>query len=263
MANSPYRACKSKGCKAHNKTPPQLPAAQQPVDDKCRLCGAETQWKDGTPGRTGAMAFCAELPRGAAGVRPPGGRVRAARIRGLQSFGLIMKLDPAHGDDPDWPAGTDVRAHFGVTKWEPPVESADGEVEPAHPRFHTYTDIEHLANYPGVIADGEEVIFTEKLHGKNCRVGLVLATADGGAPAWQWMAGSHGQRRKETFPTVRRFQADELVEQLVLTPADVRPGCVFAYDGGKSWRIVDAPPAADDGRQYVRAEEVYKAGDGR
>jgi hypothetical protein len=257
LANSPYRVCKAKGCKAYNKTPPQLPANQQPTGEVCALCGGPLQWRDGSPGRTGAMAFCAELPVDERGVRPPGGRVRAARIRGLQSFGFIMKIDPALGDDPNWPVGTDLREHFGVTKWEPPVESADGEVEPPHPAFHAYTDIEHLANYPGVLADGEEVVFTEKLHGKNCRVGLVLASAEnGGAPQWTWMAGSHGQRRKDVFPTLRSFDVDKLIEQLVLQSREVPVGHVFGYDGGKFWRVVDVK----DG--WIRAEEVVKMGDG-
>ena len=212
LANSPYKVCKTKGCKAYNKTSSQLTAAQQAVDGKCALCGNEVQWRDGTPGRTGAMAFCGELPAGEDGIRPPGGRVRAARIRGLQSFGFIMKIDPAQGDDPNWAVGTDLREHFGVTKWEPPIENVDGEVESPHPAFHTYTDIEHLANFPDVIQPGDEVVFTEKLHGKNCRLGLIAESADGGAITWTWMAGSHGQRRRRFGALARRFIARELVE---------------------------------------------------
>jgi hypothetical protein len=260
LANSPYKVCKTKGCKACNKTPPQLQPPQQAKDGKCSLCGNEVGWKDGTPGRTGAMAFCAELPCDEQGVRPAGGRVKAARIRGLQSFGFIMKIDPAQGDDPNWSVGTDLREHFGVGKWEPPIENVDGEVETPHPFFHTYTDIEHLANYPEVISEGEEVIFTEKLHGKNSRVGLVLAKNETGALEWTWMAGSHGQRRKEVFPSPRRFVADQLVEQLVLPSTDVQVGTVFAYDGGKFWRVIEVK---NTGKLVdLRTEEVYKTGMG-
>jgi hypothetical protein len=260
LANSPYKVCKSKSCKAFNKTPSQLASAQIPTDGRCALCRTELQWKDGTPGRTGAMAFCAELPRDENGVRPPGGRVRAARIRGLQSFGFIMKIDPSKGDDPNWPVGTDLREHFGVTKWEPPIENIDGEVEPEHPAFHRYTDIEHLANFPGVLVDGEEVIFTEKIHGKNCRLGLILQASDGAEPRWTWMAGSHGQRRKEASPNLRRFDADELVEKLVLPSRDVALGTVFAFDGGKIWRITEL--RAHNDRVHLQAEEVRKTPDG-
>jgi len=259
LANSPYKVCKTRTCKAYNKTPGQLQAAQRVVDGKCPLCGNSVEWKDGSPGRTGAMAFCAELPVDESGVRPPGGRVRAARIRGLQSFGLIMKIDPAQGDDPNWAVGTDLRAHFGVTKWEPPIENIDGDVEAAHPAFHLYTDIEHFANFPGVLADGEEVVFTEKLHGKNCRLGLVLAEDQSGREAWTWMAGSHSQRRREFSPSTRRFVADELVEQLVLSNTDVPVGQVFSYDGGRVWRVSEVRNANQ--RVYLHCEEgIPKAG---
>lgn len=259
LANSPLKVCKTKGCKALNKPPAQLATAQQPKDGKCALCGNALAWKDGTPGRTGAMAFCAELPCGEDGARPAGGRVRAARIRGLQSYGFIMKIDPAQGDDPNWATGTDLREHFGVIKWEPPIETVDGDVESPHPAFHEYTDIEHLANFPGVIADGDEVVFTEKLHGKNCRVGLIL-TAESGDPQWTWMAGSHGQRRKEVCASLRRFSVDQLIEKLVLQNPDVQVGQVFAYDGGKFWRVIAVEHGAK--AATLQAEEVYRTGEG-
>ena len=255
LANSPYRVCKNRPCKAYNKTPPQLPAEQRPTSDTCAVCGTPTQWKDGTPGRTGAMAFCGELPAGPDGARPPGGRVRAARLRGLQSFGFIMKISAAHGDDPDWPVGADVREHFGVTKWEPPVENVDGDAETPHPAFHAYTDIEHLANFPGVVADGDEVVMTEKLHGKNCRVGLVC---DNGT--WTEMAGSHGVRRKPGSPHERRFLARDLVYRQALPSEDVAIGQPFQLDDGTFWRVTNVRPAKDG--LAVHAEERVRFGDG-
>ena len=253
LANSPHRVCKTKKCPAFNKLPAQLPPEQRPADDACTLCHQPTQWKDGTPGRTGAMAFCGELPAGPDGVRPPGGRVRAARLRGLQSFGFIMKIDPAQGDDPAWPVGADVREHFGVTKWEPPIENVDGDALPPHSRFHAYTDIEHLANYPGVIADGDEVVMTEKLHGKNCRVGLV---ADGGQ--WTFMAGSHGQRRQQFSGVAKRFDVAELVEKRIVPDENVTVGQLIE-DGG-TWRVTDLRPGKAG--LFVGAEAVAKMGDG-
>ena len=255
LAHSPYRVCKSKSCKAYNKVPAQLPENHRPAGEHCALCGTDLQWKDGTPGRTGAMAFCGELPADADGVRPPGGRVRAARLRGLQSFGFIMKIDPAQGDDPAWPVGTDVRAHFGVSKWEPPLENIDGDAESPHPAFHAYTDIEHLANFPGLLSDGEDVVITEKLHGKNCRVGLVL---DDGV--WTFMAGSHGVRRKPDSPRERRFVANDLVYRKVLLTADATVGQTFQYDNGTFWRVTTVKQA--DGKTFLHCEEMVRAGDG-
>ena len=255
LANSPHQVCKTKGCRAYNKTPPQLPPDQRAVDGRCAACGNAVDWKDGTPGRTGAMAFCGELPADARGVRPPGGRVRAARLRGLQSFGFILKIDPAQGDDPSWPVGTDVRDHFGVTKWEPPIEHVDGDAESPHPAFHAYTDIEHLANFPGLIGQGEDVVMTEKLHGKNSRLGLVL---DGGA--WTWMAGSHGARRKPGSPHERRFLARDLVYRQALPSEDVAIGQTFRLDDGTSWRVTNVRPAKDG--LAVHAQELVRLGDG-
>jgi RNA ligase (TIGR02306 family) len=95
-------------------------------------------------------------------------------------------------DDPTLTAGTDVAARYGITKYEPPPVFDDGESERAHPAFHHYTDLENYRNFPDLIAPGEEVTFTEKLHGMNCRLGLIR---DG--DEWVFAAGSHNQRRKE------------------------------------------------------------------
>jgi RNA ligase (TIGR02306 family) len=115
-----------------------------------------------------------------------GGRVGAARLRGVVSYGLLMACE-----DPGWSVGTDVAAHHGVRKWEPPPILGSEERAPDHPLFHRYTDIENWKNFPTAFRDGEEVVLTEKLHGCNSRVGRVPAVE---GP--QWMAGSHGQRRK-------------------------------------------------------------------
>lgn len=110
------------------------------------------------------------------------GRIRCARLRGEPSFGLVVKPDEP------WPVGTDVAAFYGATKYEPPVKLSAGDAAPAHPLFATYTEIENLRNFPDVLLPGEPVIVTEKIHGTNCRVGVV----DG-----ERMAGSKGVRRRK------------------------------------------------------------------
>src|SRR5262245_4350308 len=42
--------------------------------------------------------------------------VRQVRLRGEPSFGLVVRPD-----DPSWPIGTDVREHYGIGKYRPPV----------------------------------------------------------------------------------------------------------------------------------------------
>jgi RNA ligase (TIGR02306 family) len=110
------------------------------------------------------------------------GRVRCARLRGEPSFGLIMDLE-----DPSWPEGTDLREHYGITKYLPPMKPTAGDAAPPHPLFVAYTEVENLRNFPGVFADGELVVVTEKLHGTNCRVGVIEG---------ERMAGSREVRRK-------------------------------------------------------------------
>ena len=109
------------------------------------------------------------------------GRVRCARLRGEPSFGLIMDRE-----DAAWAEGTDVREHYGITKYLPPLKPSAGDAAEPHPLFVSYTDIENLRNFPAVFADGEEVVITEKVHGTNCRVGVIE-----GEP----MAGSMEVRR--------------------------------------------------------------------
>jgi len=142
--------------------------------------------------RLGIMNYLSPLPKEANGKRPGGGRVRATRLRGVPSYGVIMAIDPKQGDDPNWEVGTDVAEHFGVTKWEPPVKCIAGDAEKKCTKFIEYTDIENYGNFPDAIPNGEEVVITEKIHGSNCRVGFVLDD-----DKWLWMAGSHTVRRKQ------------------------------------------------------------------
>ncbi|MDB5296465.1 MAG: ligase [Phycisphaerales bacterium] len=114
------------------------------------------------------------------------GRVRCARLRGEPSFGVVMELE-----DPGWPDGTDVRERYGITKYVPPARMGAGDAEAPHPLFVEYTDVENLRNFPGMLADGEPVVATEKVHGTNCRVGMVEG---------EWMAGSMQVRRKRPAP---------------------------------------------------------------
>ena len=110
------------------------------------------------------------------------GRVRCARLRGEPSFGVIVERE-----DPSWEEGRDVQDFYGITKYLPPIKIQAGDAEVPHPLFVEYTDVENLRNFPDVLAEGEPVSVTEKLHGTNCRLGLIEG---------EWMAGSMSVRRK-------------------------------------------------------------------
>lgn len=109
------------------------------------------------------------------------GRVRCVKLRGEPSFGFVI---PAIGGlEKD-----NLAKELGITKYEPPVRVSAGDAEVDNDLFPKYTEIENLRNFPDILVDGEDVVVTEKIHGTNCRVGIV----DG-----QYMAGSHKLRRKE------------------------------------------------------------------
>jgi RNA ligase (TIGR02306 family) len=139
----------------------------------------------------GITKYLAQMPAEIDGSRKPGLRVRAARLRGEASYGTID-----HRVDPAWEVGQDVKDHYGVTKFEPPVRPTDGASLPSVAAFHGYTEIENIRNFPDVIRPGEEVVITEKLHGKNCRLGLIRTGRDDGE-SFEFMAGSNDVRRKE------------------------------------------------------------------
>lgn len=106
------------------------------------------------------FAFLAERQ----GSRDGKHRVRAARLRGTFSMGLLVQAEP------DMREGDDVRERLGIEKYEPPEPmSMGGDNEPNPGFIPNYTDIEGLRRWPEVLAEGEEVLITEKLHGANGR----------------------------------------------------------------------------------------------
>ena len=117
------------------------------------------------------------------------GRVRAAKLRGESSFGLLWSAKDAE----DYLGfgvceGMDITDALKVTKWVPPLNFNIEDAEVSHPNFFRYTEIENMRNYPDLIKVGDDVIMTEKIHGTNARHAYI----DG-----QYMAGGHNIRFKE------------------------------------------------------------------
>lgn len=105
-------------------------------------------------------------------------RVSAIRLRGMASFGFILKVSADEG--------TDLTERFNGIKYEPPEPwwYKSGDNAKSDTRFHVYTDIQNYRNsrYRGAFADRQPVRMTEKVHGTNSRVGII----DG-----EFMCGSH------------------------------------------------------------------------
>ena len=92
-------------------------------------------------------------------------RVRAARIRGIVSQGLVHPM-------PDAREGDDVTGLLGITKHLPVIpEYMQGQVHHA-PGYTVRYDIENIKKFPDVLVDGEDVVVTEKIHGVQCQMGM-------------------------------------------------------------------------------------------
>lgn len=112
-------------------------------------------------------------------------RVKAIKLRGCLSQGIVVALDTdllidmgfsnASQDQVGIPAeGTDVSALLGIVKYEAPVPAhLAGEVYNAGTEHTVGYDIENYKWFPDVFQDGEEVVFTEKLHGTFTGVGIL------------------------------------------------------------------------------------------
>ncbi|MEZ4451186.1 MAG: RNA ligase (ATP) [Nannocystaceae bacterium] len=99
-------------------------------------------------------------------------RVKAIKLRGVLSQGLVIAAREG------WSLGQDVREALGIVKWEPPVPTQmSGQVYPAGLDRCVRYDIENFKAFPEVLAEGEPVVFCEKIHGTWCQLG-VLPEAD-------------------------------------------------------------------------------------
>jgi RNA ligase (TIGR02306 family) len=143
-------------------------------------------------------------------------RVRQAKLRGEPSFGTTIPVDvmqEVYGIDiNNVPLTANLAAAvgnpLGVMKYEPAMRASAGDAEEDHPLFVKYTSIENIRNYPNVFEEGELVTLTEKIHGTNCRVGLIEG---------DWMAGSHGLRRKSPAEKLDPIATEEEVHKAYAT----------------------------------------------
>lgn len=87
-------------------------------------------------------------------------RVKAIKLRGILSQGLVY---PAKRE---WRFGMDVASELGIWKYEPVVPAGfQGELQSVGGSRTISYDIENIKKHAECFNDGEQVIFTEKLHG--------------------------------------------------------------------------------------------------
>ena len=124
------------------------------------------------------------------------GRVRAAKIRGVISYGILCPwetIDEAYAI-PKYHQGLDLMKSLGCHKFEPPVkeERVPGQqkgqiVRKGNVHFDKYFNMNHLQNCKGVFEGDDEVFITEKLHGTSFRAGTTFCN-NGGFWSKTWRA---------------------------------------------------------------------------
>ncbi|MDP2815164.1 MAG: RNA ligase (ATP) [Rectinemataceae bacterium] len=103
-----------------------------------------------------------------------GRRVKAIKLRGELSQGICYPVSSGllAGEMAEFPVmeNDNVIDILGITKWEPPIPiSMAGELFDSSSigidRITLAFDIENWKAYPDILQEGEEVVFTEKIHG--------------------------------------------------------------------------------------------------
>ena len=96
-------------------------------------------------------------------------RVKAKKLRGIFSMGMMQPLPPLPEGKEKWEVGDIVHEVMGITKYEPPIEMLVGDCDKDTGVLPTYTDIDGFRKFSNLFKEGEEVVLTEKLHGTNSR----------------------------------------------------------------------------------------------
>lgn len=99
---------------------------------------------------------------------PDANRIRAVRLRGELSQGIVCRPTSVDRLDEALTTRRDFAADLGVTKWVPPVPvHMSGEMSAA-PDLLPWVEIENIRRYPDLFTPGEDVVATEKIHGTAC-----------------------------------------------------------------------------------------------
>lgn len=122
-------------------------------------------------------------------------RVKQIRIQRFPSQGMLVDVSivkqyflQAHVGivSVDFKLEVDYSKALGVTKYEPPVPEFQKVGTPGKKRdkpltnsnFHQYNGLENVKWFPDLFKEGELVVIQEKLHGSNCRAGIVPTQAN-------------------------------------------------------------------------------------
>ncbi|MBI2633345.1 MAG: hypothetical protein HYW78_03055 [Parcubacteria group bacterium] len=180
---------------------PETKQAQFKKGDKCTFIPPDSVLPIALAERLNVAQYCVVAKKDDQGF-PTHYRVRAARLRSVPSYGFVIAVE-----NNQWNVGENVANFYDITKWEPPEPPNDGEQAHSTPGFHKYVEIENWQNFPNLFQEGEEIVITEKIHGKNCRVAYVVIERNyngEGSVRSEFFCGSHNYARKQ-FDTQGRI----------------------------------------------------------
>lgn len=193
-------------------------------------------------------------------IRPyvkSGNRIGRARLRGEPSFGMIAEIPPGES----WEVGQNVADYYGATKYEPPADkvsspdaaSYDSDIDTL---FQKYSNIENGWLLYEKFLPGEEVVATEKLHGKNVRVGLVNDLVCVGSRTER--KDPHKERDRSLFwPVADNPQVDSLL-RFVKREMDAKVVIVYGEVFGQGVQSLHYGQKKQKG---FRAFDIYVDGD--
>lgn len=96
-------------------------------------------------------------------------RIKAKRLRGIFSMGLLTPTPDAPLAQGEWREGDNAQAALRIEKYEPEIHLHTAGEDEADPGSCPVYDIEGLRKWGGLLAPGEPVWISEKIHGANAR----------------------------------------------------------------------------------------------
>lgn len=178
-------------------------------------------------------------------------RIKTIRLRQQLSQGLLLPAPEGAK------LGDDLTEELKIVRWEPTIPkhlAGDMIREPGN--FQKYTSIENWKNFPDVFLEGDLVRITEKLHGSNCRVGLV---DDGRIEGLSYFVGSHKTARAKDGSNLysevcRNLQIEEKLGSLLEKFQPKQHFIVFGEIYG--WNVQDLTYGCLKNQQQFRIFDV-------